>query len=206
MTKSTHRIQVALSLPESASELVLTVAAILDAMTGNPFFPNPAPPLATIAAAVSELSEANVATESKARDTVAVRNEKQTALVSLLKRLKAYVQGVADDDPARGVEIIESAHMSVWKPGPGPKPPFDVQAGPTEGSVSLAVRAAAKEASYEWQWSKDGGQTWVTEPATLPAKTVVRRLPSGVLCLFRWRARLRKGVTEWSEPVSFRVP
>jgi hypothetical protein len=150
MTESTHRVQAALNLPEAVSALILTVEAILQAMTGNPFFPDPTPPLATVAAALSELHDAQVATESKTRGTVAVRNAKLPALLSLVKRLRAYVQGVADDDPERAAAIIESAHMTAWTPGPGPKAPFRVKAGPVAGTVSLAVRAAAKEAGYEW--------------------------------------------------------
>lgn len=206
MTESTHRVQVALNLPESVPALVATVLAILEAMTGNPFFPDPMPPLATVAAALSELDEANVVTLSKTRGTVAVRNEKRTALQSLLKRLKAYVQGVADDNPDHAASIIESAHMSVWKAGPGPKAPFEVKAGPVDGTVKLVLRAVAKDASYEWQWSPDGGVTWFTAPTTLQARTVLKGLPTGVLCLFRYRVKTRKGGSDWSEPVAFRVP
>jgi hypothetical protein len=70
----------------------------------------------------------------------------------------------------------------------------------------MAVRAAAKDATYEWQWSADGGKTWTTAPATQQAKTVLTGLPSGVMCLFRYHAVTRKGTSNWSEPVAFRMP
>jgi hypothetical protein len=206
MTKSTHRVQVALNLPEAVPGLLLAVQGVLQAMTGNAFFPDPTPPLATVAAALEELHEAHVATEAKTRGTVEVRNAKRTSLLSLVRRLKAYVQGVADDNPEQAVAIIQSARMSDWKPGPGKKAPFDVKPGPVEGTVHLAVRAAAKEADYEWQWSADGGETWSTPSTTLQARTTLRGLPSGRVCLFRYRAKTRKSDIDWSQPVAFRVP
>ncbi|HEY3818276.1 MAG TPA: hypothetical protein VGL81_13945 [Polyangiaceae bacterium] len=206
MTESTHRTQVALYLPDSVPALLLAVQAVLEAMTGNPFFPNPTPPLSTVGAALSELRESQVTAESRTRGMAAVRNEKRTALVSLVKRLKAYVQGVADDDPEKAASIIESAHMSVWKPGPGAKLPFDVKAGAVEGAVRLVVRAAAKEAVYYWQWSADAGKTWSAESKALKANTVLKALPPGQVCLFRYRTKTRKSETDWSEPIAFRVP
>jgi hypothetical protein len=206
MTERKRRAQVALELPKQVPALLHAVEAIVQAMTGNPFFPSPTPSLATITAALADLRDAQVTTLTKTRATFPARDEKLVPLESLMKRLKAYVQGVADDDPDNAVAIIESAGMHVWVAGPGAKPPFRVKAGPRVGTVLLVVRAVAKEAGYEWQWSADGGESWSPAPPTLQAKTVLTGLPSGVMCLFRYRATPRSGTTEWSEPVAFRVP
>jgi hypothetical protein len=206
MTVSKHRTLVALNLPDQVPALLGVVEVILQGMTGNPFFPAPTPSLATVAAALADLRDAEVATLTRTRGTAEVRNEKLAALHSLLHRLKAYVQGVADDNPAQAAGIIESAGMNAWKAGPGGKAAFDVRAGAVNGTVRMAVRAAAKDATYEWQWSADGGKTWTTAPATQQAKTVLTGLPSGVMCLFRYHAVTRKGTSNWSEPVAFRMP
>ncbi|HXN32660.1 MAG TPA: hypothetical protein VN894_12395 [Polyangiaceae bacterium] len=205
MTVSMQRTLAALKLPAEVPALLGVAEAILGAMTNNPSFPNPSPPLAAIAAALADLQAAEVAVLARTRGTAAVRNEKRAALVSLLARLKGYVQGVADDDPERAEALIESAGMSVKAKVFPTKAPFDVKAGTVSGSVRLAARAAAKEAHYEWAWSADGGATWRSAPGTLQAKTVLSGLPSEHKCWFRCRAVTRSGEEDWSEPVAFLV-
>jgi len=206
MTKSTHRLRVALYLPESVPALLGVVEVVLAGMTGNAFFPGPQPSLASVAAALAELRDAEVAAQSRTRGTVELRDEKLAALLSLLGRLKAYVQGVADDNPEHAGSIIESAGMSLWKAGAGAKPPFTVKAGRVDGGVLLSVRAVAKDATYLWEWSADDGKTWNRAPATKQTTTTLAGLPSGVTCLFRFRAVVRTGESDWSEPQAFRVP
>lgn len=206
MTKSTHRLRVALYLPESVPSLLGVVDVVLKGMTGNPFFPSPQPSLASVAAVLAELRDAEVAASLRTRGTAELRDEKLAALLSLLGRLKAYVQGVADDDPEHAGSIIESAGMSRWKAGAGAKPPFTVKAGRVDGSVLLSVRAAAKDGAYLWEWSADDGKTWNTAPTTKQTTTTVTGLPSGVMCLFRFRSVVRSGMSDWSEPQAFRVP
>jgi len=99
MTVSMHKTQAALKLPTQVPALLGVARAILHAMTDNPSFPAPAPPLATVAAALAGLDDAEVATQTRTRGTVEVRNAKRAVLVGLLVRLKAYVQGVADENP-----------------------------------------------------------------------------------------------------------
>jgi hypothetical protein len=205
MTVSMQRILASLKLPTKVPALLHVAEAILKAMTNNPSFPKPTPPLSAIAAALADLQAAEVAALSRMRGTVAVRNAKRVVLVSLLVRLKAYVQGVADEDPEGAEKLIETAGMSVKAKGLPAKPPFDVKAGAVAGSVRLVARAATKEASYEWAWSTDGGTTWRAAPRTLQAKTVLSGLPSESKCWFRFRAVTRRGGGDWSEPVAFLV-
>jgi hypothetical protein len=205
MTVSMHRTLASLRLPTKASALVQVARAILEAMTNNRSFPNPSPSLAAIAAAIADLQAAEVATLSRTRGTAAARDDKRAALVSLLVRLKGYVQGVADDDPDRAATLIESAGMNV-KPKGGPaKAPFDVKPGAVSGSVRLVARAVAKEATYQWAWSTDGGATWRPAPVTPQAKTVLSGLPSDSKCWFRCRTVTRRGEGNWSESVAFLV-
>jgi hypothetical protein len=205
MTVSLHRTLVALKRPSEVPALVSLTHAIVKSMTGNSSFPSPSPSLAKVAAALADLEAAEVARLTRARGTAAVRNEKRATLVSLLVRLKAHVQGVADDDPENAVSIIESAGMSVKKPTALPKPPFTVKPGPVSGSVLLVVRAVAREASYEWAWSPDQGKTWNPVPRTLQAKTPIKGLPAETTCWFRYRTVTRRERTNWSEPVAFLV-
>jgi hypothetical protein len=206
MTVSMQRTLVALNLPATVPELIGVARAILVAMTGNGLFPRPAPSLAKVGAAIAALEAAEVEKLSRRIGTAAARNDKRKALVALLMRLKAYVQGVADDDPDRAAAIIGSAGMNVKAARVPAKPTVDAKAGRTPGSVRLIVRAVAKDASYEWEWSTDGGVTWRSAPVTLQAKTVLRGLPRETKCWFRFRATTRSGTRDWSDPVAFAVP
>jgi len=206
MTVSMKRAMVALRPPTSIPALLSVTDAILSAMTGNTWFPTPTPPLATVAAALAELRTAEVAALSRTRELVTFRNEKARALRSLLTRLKAYVQGVADDHPQQAASIIESAHMSFWTAGPPPKLGFVVKPGKKAGTVVVAVRAVAKDASYEWAWSDDDGKTWHVGPRVLQSRTTLRGLPSDTVCLFMYRTTTRKGEGDWSAPLACRVP
>lgn len=205
MTVSMHKTVAALRLPTQVPELMGVAEAIIQAMTGNHSFPNPTPSLAAVASALAELSDAQVAARTRTHGTAAARDVKRAALVSLLTRLKAYVQGVADEHPEHAATIIESAGMHVKRSAPLGKAPFAVEHGPRSGSVELVVRSAGDRARYDWQWSLDGGETWNSRPSTLQARTVVSGLPSGSTCRFRYRVLTRTGASDWSEPLSMLV-
>jgi hypothetical protein len=82
--------------------------------------------------------------------------------------LKAYVQSVADTKiPEEAHTLIESAHMSVKKPGSRTKNDFEVKQGSVSGSAVLLAKAAGTRASNEWEMSPDAGKTTTRLPSTL---------------------------------------
>jgi hypothetical protein len=206
MTVSMHKTMAALNLPTSVPALLGVADAIVLAMTGNPAFPDPSPALATVAAAIAALRDAEVATHTRTRGTVAARNEQRAVLVSLLVRLKAYVQGVSDGDADRAPALIQSAGMDVKRSAAFAKPAFSVRPGRWSGSVRLAVRSAGDRAGYEWAWTDDGGATWQSAPTTLRAHTVIAGLLRGSVCSFRYRAVTKGGEGDWCEPMALLVP
>jgi hypothetical protein len=205
MTVSMQKTLATLKLPTHVPALLSVAEAIVQAMTKNPSFPNPTPSIATVASALAALQSAEVATQTRTRGTVAARNEKLAVLVSLLTRLKAYVQGMADDDPDHAPSLIESAGMSVKQITRPAKPAFAVRSGSVSGTVRLAARSAGDRASYQWAWSTDGGTTWRIAPTTLQAKTSLSGLTPASVASFRYRAVTTTGPTDWSEAVSFLV-
>ena len=206
MTKSMHRVEVAMDLPTRVPDLTPYTKRVLQCMTGNAWFPSPTPSLATVAAAEADFSSAEVEAQTRTRGTREVRDEKLKALVGLLKRLKAYVQGVAEDNPENAGSIIESSGFNIKKKGAYAKPPFTVKPGKVRGSVGVAVRSAGDRSAYEWGWSLDGGETWETR-TTKQASTVIAGLPSRKVCLFRVRVTtVKDGQGNWSEPLELLVP
>jgi hypothetical protein len=181
------------------------VQAILKALTGNPMFPTPNPPLATISSALGDLQVSETAALTRAKGTVATRNEKRAALVALLELLRAYVQSIADATPENAPSIIESAGLAIKKTPVRAPRVFAAKQATVSGSIKLIAPTAGLRAAYLWQYSTDGGKTWLDVSPTLQAKTTVTGLPSATTVQFRYRSVIKGGASDWSAPLSLLV-
>ena len=204
-TKSTHRSTITLSLPKKVPALIVYAENIVKRMTGSPAFPNPTPTLAAVTAALDDLRVAEAAALSRAKGAVATRNAKRTALVAVLQGLRTYIQGIADADPANGPSVIESAGVAVRKTPTHRARGFLAKPGRLSGVATVYAAITARRASYEWQYSTDGGKTWLTAPSTLQAKTTVAGLVPGSTAQFKYRALTKTGEGEWSQPISLLI-
>jgi len=204
-TKSAHRLTIALALPKRVPALIVYAEGIVQRMTGNPSFPSPQPPLAAITAAINDLRAAETAALARTKGAVAARNEKRTVLLGALQQLRAHVQSLADADPANAASIIESAGVAVHKTPTRRARAFTAKPGPVSGAAKVSAVVASRRASYEWQYSTDGGKTWITAPPTLQAKTTIAGLPAGSTVQFKYRAVTKTGGGDWSQPVSLMV-
>jgi hypothetical protein len=203
--KKTSKPTAVLLLPKTVPALVTFVQSVVTAMTGNPSFPSPVPTLAVVAAALAALHAAESAALARTKGAVADRDDKQAALVTLLKQLLAYVQSVADANVETGATVIQSAGVAVKKT-PVQKPRvFVAEQGAISGSAKLVAASAGRRASYEWQYSLDGGKTWVIAPASLQAKTTVVGLTPGATVEFRYRPVIKTGEGNWSQTVQLIV-
>jgi hypothetical protein len=204
-TKNPSRVFVVRKLPGPVPRFLEYVRAILAAMAGNPHFPAPNPPLATITASASGLESAQAATKTRAPGSIAMRDTAHKQVIDQVHLLLGYAQQVADASPDQAAEIIASGGMRARTQTGPTKPPFAVKPGPISGSARLAAKAAGLRAAYDWEFSIDGGKTWTTVPTTLQAKTVVTGLPVATSVMFRFRAVIKGGAADWSQPVSLLV-
>jgi hypothetical protein len=192
-------------MPANASSLVVFARAIVEAMTKNPWFTTPVPPLSKLQAAIDQLDKANTAALSRTTGLAGAKNEARKKLVDLLHLVKAYVQSVADENPDEAASIITSAALHVVGKSLVVKLTLAVRKGRVSGSVELVAKAVAKLATYDWQVSEDGGKTWIDLPRTLQAKTTRSGLVTGRTYWFRTRALTRRWATNWSDPVAYVV-
>lgn len=200
------RVIVTLKIPTHVADIVKLTQAIVAALTGNAWFPSPTPSLATVSSLLTTLDGTETAvTQTRAKGTVQARNVARAAVVTALHQLKSYVQTVCDANPEQASAIIASAGMAVRKTAARTKADFAVEAGPVSGSVKLVARAVAHRASYDWQWSSDGGKTWTSVPSTLAARTTITGLPVATTCSFRFRTLTKAGESDWSQPVALVV-
>jgi hypothetical protein len=204
--KSIHRATISLDVPTKIADVILYANNIAQKMTNNPAFPTPTPTVAALTAAVTDLHAAETNALSRAVGSATVRNDKRTVLVSLLQQLRGYVQSVADATPENGAAIIESGGLTVRKIPTRGKQAFAARPGALSGSAIVTAVSAGPRSSYEWQYSTDGGKTWVFAPATTQGKTTVTGLPSGTTVQFRYLAVTPKGGQgDWSPAVSLLV-
>jgi hypothetical protein len=204
-TKSIHRSIATLKLPKTVGALVTYAQGIVTAMTGNAAFPSPVPPLPTVTTAINELQTSETTAQTRAKGTVTARNDKRAALVTLLQQLRGYVQTTADANAETSATLIESAGISVRKTPTRAGRIFTAAAGAVSGSAKLVVPRAGNRVFYEWEYSTDGGKTWITAPATLQAKTTITGLAPATTVLFRYRTVTKTGEGDWSQPVSLLV-
>jgi hypothetical protein len=194
-----------LNLPQAVALLIVYGRHVVLAMTGNAWFPNPSPPLATVTADLDALEAAEVVAQSRAKGTAKARNHKKKIVQDDLMALKAYAMQIASQHPERAGEIYESAAMALKRYTPRPMPEISAQMGAEPGEVMLRAKAAGRRAAYEWQMSSDGGATWTTIGTTTVADTHVLGLTAGKTYAFRVRKTVKHTTADWSQVISFVV-
>jgi hypothetical protein len=163
-----------LAMPKSVPAIITFANHVITSMTNNPNFTKI--DLGPVKTALTDLEVAEPAAIARTTGAVATRNEKRALLVSELELVKAAVQRVADSSPENAPSIIQSAGMSIRKTLLRKKRVFSASQGPVSGSLKVVVPSAGHRVAYAWQYSIDGGKTWVDLPATIQAKTAVSSL------------------------------
>lgn len=202
---SIRRTFAILALPRRVPALITYAQSVVAAMTSNTHFPAPIPTLTEVSAAILALQNAESAALSRLKGAVVVRNDRKAALVTLLQELRGYIQKCADADPENGAAIIRSSGLPARKmPARQPRV-FTVKPGAVSGAVDVVAATAAHRASYEWQYSTDGGKTWIEAAPSLRAKTTITGLPVATVAQFRYRSVTKAGPSDWSQPVTLVV-
>jgi hypothetical protein len=202
------RIQVVLKLPRYQVPSFITRARlILTKMTDNPWFPSPSPPLAELAAAVDALSQAEVVRLTGLHGSVPARNKKRQDVKGILERLAFYVETIANANLENAYAIVESAGLFV-KNSRGRSPVlFHAELTGIRGQVRVIAPSAGDRAGYEFQYSLDGGKTWLPFPQqfTNHSTAMLPGLTPGSTVHFRYRVTIRAVTGNWIGPVWIRL-
>ena len=111
------------------------------ALTGNPIYTTPVPPLATITAACDALETAEIAVlNNGGRQDTLIRNEAWEVLKELIRELAGYVQAVSQGDP---VKIASAAFGTRKQPTPS---------GVLPAPGDLRVRITTKPGELNARW------------------------------------------------------
>jgi hypothetical protein len=191
-----------LSLPASVALLIELARTLLQAqITNKVIFTSPIPSTAQLKTDIDSLDAAQSAAKTRGAGLCAIRDEKRKVVVSDLHQLVAYVQQTANLNPEQAASIIESAGMTVRKHGTHAKSDLAVKPA-TAGAAHLVAKAIKGARAHEWQYSADGGKTWVSAPVSAQAKTTIGNLPTATLVYFRHRSVTKAGPGDWSSSVS----
>ena len=157
----------------SGADLAAFAAAVIAAMTGNPYFATPLPSIADIQQLLTDYNTAAAVAENRDRNAVITKTLARLALVSGLQNLGRYCMSLANGDR----QMLESTGFSISKRGNGqPTPempaPTNLQLtdGPVPNSVAASVDGSPLFKSLTFQYSETdpatGTNVWISEFTT----------------------------------------
>ncbi len=183
------------------SLLIETQTTVVNAMTANKVtFGTPSPALTTVIAASTSLANAQAAYKAHT-GTRGARDDAWRALIQLMQQLRVYVQGVASANPAQASTIAEDAAMRLRKTPTHHKSDLSVK-GVASGSVKVVAKAQKGAAANDFEYSTDGGKTWIAVPTSTQASTTITGLQPGTTVTYRHRPITKAGPGDWSQTVT----
>jgi hypothetical protein len=183
------------------AKLIETSTTVVNAMTvAKSTFSNPVPALTTVSTGATALANAQSAYKAHL-GTRAARDDAWRALVTLMQQLREYVQGVASANPAQAENIAQDAAMTLRKSTPRQK--SDLAVKPVaSGSVKVVAKALKGARANDFEYSTDGGKTWVAVPTSTRASTTITGLVPGTTVTYRHRPITKTGPGDWSQSVT----
>ena len=193
-------------------DLLARAKAIYNGLSGNPtLFVTPNPSLATLQARIQAFDEAQQTAGTRAKGAAAARDLKAGELITSLETARAYVQELADGSPEQASVLIEAAGMTVGQGREYSKPFLQATQRQPQSPVHVIANVGALTAYtsggvfFNWQYSGDGGKTWITAPSTPQGDTYVTDLSPMVTYSFRVSVTDSKGPGAWSQVVALLV-
>src|SRR5262249_13451610 len=114
-----------------------------------------------------------------------------------LEALRIVAQIAVDADPNQAATLAASAGMKLRRATLHTKADFEVDDGPVSGSAHLIAKAIAGAVLYYWEVSSDQ-KSWSVAADSTKAHAILTGLTPGQTYWFRFRARTRKGMSDYS--------
>lgn len=209
----THRLRVLLDIePKKYPKLIGRGHAIYNGLTGNQTLFVPAyAGLPTLETRIDALDQAQQLVSTRAKGAVAARNLRARELITSLEGAQNYVQELVDANPEQGMLLIEKATMKAAEVATYNKPFLRaVQMVPSTtvlviANVGLLKVGLKGRIFFNWQYTANGGQSWVNMPSTPHGQTEIAALAPMQTYGFRVNVTHRKGTTAWSDAVTLLV-
>ena len=158
--------------------------AIINSITAaSNYFPSASlpMPLASASASITNLHTAILATGSGTSSSISNMHEKERLVLSLFNVLRAYVEMQANNTPDPKT-VIEAAGMTaVTQSGGAPVTELTVTAI-GNGIIQVSVPRQTGEAAFIYQYSSDGGTTWLEfESSKLATVQLKNQTPASII-------------------------
>ncbi len=160
---------------------------------------------------VGNLASAQQAARVRGPGLVAARTEALQIVSGSVELLRAFVEQLCNSSPEQAATIAQAASMQIRTTALRAKVPLRARQGDQSGVVilyaSVALLVTGKGGRYfNWEYSLDGGKTWITVASTPKAKTTVTGLPALTTVVFRVSVTDNKvGQGPWTAAVPFLV-
>ena len=196
----------------TVTEKIAKGRQIVTAMSNNPSFPNPNPPLTEVTTALDELTQAFAlvqAAKSEVTTRVVTQDNVGAKVDEVLTKLASYVESVAGKDET----LITSPGMVTKSSPSSPSLPsvpqaLSASAGEHEGEIDLVWKAVPNARSYTIESSQDPATpaSWTHVGIATSASKLITNLTTGKRYWFRVAAVSAGGQSGWSEHATKVVP
>jgi hypothetical protein len=211
-----NRLRAILAVPPgNFPQLEVRATAVADGLgSDTTLFVNPNPILPVLLLKLSLFSKAQqLAVTTHAKADYLDRNAKGGALLTCLESERAYVQERADAcaSPADAELVIVKGGMVVAQNSTYHKPHLRVRqqkpGGPVQvvAHVGMLTESTVGAVFFNWQYTSDGGVTWITLPPTTRGRTEIGGLTPLSTYGFRVAVTDAKGTGIWGQMVTFFV-
>jgi hypothetical protein len=198
-----HTIHVVLKMPRPIGDFLIAAQKIHDTMAVNTTtIKAPSPALTVLQTHIDDLTTKQALAKTHAAGAVADRDAARKQVSDDLNSERSYVEQLANADPGNAATIAGDAGMVLRKAPVRNKPLLAIKAGAASGIVKVTAKATKGAKMNEWQYSLDGGKTWVDVPPTTKATTTIQNLPPSTTVTFRQRVFTKAGMSDWGQPVA----
>jgi hypothetical protein len=178
-------------------------------------YANPNPPLSAFKVLITNVTTSQPAVQARTVGAKETRDVQLRLLIAGMESERLYIQSLADANAARAAEIIRNAGLMIAALPIHTKLLLVLRNGAKEGTVvcdanvGLLVGADAKHPHaarfFGWEYSVDGGKSFVAAPTTAYGKTLLTGLTPLTMVGVRVNITILGVTSPWSDVATILV-
>jgi hypothetical protein len=168
--------------------------------------PSPLLTLAIFQSDVDALAQAESNTRTRTASSFAARDVRLSRVVADLDFIRAYAQFLVDASPEDAPVIAAKAGMVVTHARNVARSSLRLTKSKTMvHGVDAFAKVTATRQSHYWQYSIDGGRTFIDAGMTSKGRTTLGAFTPGMTVVVRHRSFDRNALGDWGDPVAIIV-